>query len=93
MPEQRSVTITDSGRSGTISYREGCLELRFDWEFGGSCLAFILGNALRYQRDSGGLSPERTREILEFVAQQTVAQKAAGHSFAIDEQQCEITIR
>jgi hypothetical protein len=93
MPQERSVAITDSGRGGSILYREGSLELRFDWEFGGSCLALIWGSALRYLRDSGGLSPERAREILEFVAGETVAQKAAGHPFAIDEQQCEITIR
>ncbi len=93
MLDGRNVTITDSGRSGTISYREGALELHFDWEFGGSCLAFIWGNSLRNLRDNGGLSPERAREILDFVARQTVADRAPGHSFEIDEPQCEITIR
>lgn len=93
MPEERQVTITDSGRSGSIQYREGTLELHFDWEFGGTCLAVISGDALRRGRDTGGLTPERARDILEYVAWQTVAEKAPGHPFEIDERACEITIR
>jgi hypothetical protein len=93
MPEQRQITITESGRSGSISYREGTLELHFDWEFGGTCLAVITGESLRRLRDTGGLSAEQAREILEFVAQQAVAQKAPGHPFDIDERACEIELR
>lgn len=93
MSDEPRITITQSGPSGSISYREGTLDLHFDWEFGGTCLAIIWGNALRQLRDTGGLAPERAREILEFVARESAAQKAPGHRFEIDEKSCEITLR
>ena len=88
----REVVIESSGRCGYIWYSEGPLRICFDWEFGGTCLVVIWTKALRDLRDSGSVTADRAREILNFVAQHAVAQKAPGHAFEIDEEQCGITI-
>jgi hypothetical protein len=92
MIEEPQVVIETSGRSGSICYCEGPLRIGFDWEFGGTCVALIWGNSLLRLRESGAVSVERARDILRFVAQQVVAQKAPGCSVEIDEDRCEITV-
>jgi len=92
MPEERQVVIETTGRGGSIWYCEGPLRIRFDWEFGGTCVALIFGDSLRELRDSGSVTVDRAREILSFVARQAVAQKATSCAFDIDEERCGITI-
>jgi hypothetical protein len=92
MSDQPQVTIEESGRSGSIWYREGSYQVRFDWEFGGSCLAIIWSQELLAAVQSGSITPDRARQILDFVAEQTIAQKANNSKFKIDAETCDITI-
>ncbi len=92
MPDQPQVMIEENGRGGTIWYREGSFEVRFDWEFGGSCLALIWSQELCAARSSGSVTPARAQQILEFVAAQAIEQKAPNSKFKIDAETCDITI-
>jgi hypothetical protein len=92
MAVEREIEIESSGRSGSIWYVEGPAKIRFDWEFGGTCVALIWGDSLRHLRDSGSITADRARDILNFVARRAVAEKAPNCRFELDELRCEITI-
>ena len=88
------VTITEEGRSGTVSYEEGVQRISGWWEFaGGDAIAIVsMGDETSWQR----LHPwaaERRAEILRVVADQVISQKAAGSRADIDEEGGWITIR
>lgn len=86
-----TVTIETSGRGGTIRYRDEKGTIPFDWEFGGlDCIAIIFlptsaqwGNT--YQR-----STEEAQQIVDFVAEETIRQKAPGCVSRISERWIDI---
>ena len=84
MTVEREVRISQSGRSGTIAYREGENELLFDWEFGGSVVAILWGTAKREWDIRHPWASGRQLEIYTFVAQEVIRQKGPTLSFKID---------
>jgi hypothetical protein len=87
------VEITESGRGGSIYYREGANQIRFDWEFGGgSTLALLFGDKSEGWDARHPWAAGRQAEIFEFVAKSTVEQKARGHRYKIELDSGDITI-
>ena len=79
------VDISNGGRAGTITYREGMHTVSFDWEFAMSpALAVITGPDSRAWDRLGGWAAGRQEEIFEHVAREVIRQKAAGHTPEID---------
>jgi hypothetical protein len=79
------VDISNGGRAGTITYREGLHSISFDWEFAMSpALAIVTGPDSRAWDALGGWAAGRQEEIFEHVAREVIRQKAAGHSPEID---------
>ena len=92
--EQWSVKVTESGRFGSVDYREtaGCIS--FYWEFGGGdTVAFIWIEDLAVWSTRHPWAVERRREILERVAHEVVRQKAPTCRAEIDDQNGYIYIR
>lgn len=84
MDQDWSVWIAQSGRGGSIIYREGGREARFDWEFaGGDAVALLLFLAW-----PDWLPPHRRREVMERVAQEAIRQKAPSCRYEIADDQC-----
>ncbi len=88
------VTITEEGRSGTVSYEEGVQRISGWWEFaGGDAIAIVsMGDEASWQRVHPWAA-ERRAEILRVVADQVVRQKASGSRADIDEEGGWIAIR
>jgi hypothetical protein len=79
------VDISDGGRAGTITYREGPHSASFDWEFAMSpALAVITGPAARDWDRACPWGRGRQAEILEHVASEVIRQKASGCTPEID---------
>ena len=79
------VEISDGGRAGTITYREGLHSTSFDWEFALSpALAIVTGPAARDWERVGSWARGRQAEIFEHVASEVVRQKASGCTPEID---------
>jgi hypothetical protein len=75
----RNVTIETSGRGGTIRYRDEAGSIPFDWEFGGEgCIAIIFLPTEAQWRDAYQRSAGEAEEIVQFVAAETIRQKAPG---------------
>ncbi len=80
-----TVEITQSGRGGSIYYREGQNSLAFDWEFALSpVLAEISGTKAEHWDLTHHWAAGRQREIFEFVAKEVVRQKTDDCAFEID---------
>ena len=91
---QWSVTIAQSGRSGSITYRESAGSMPFYWEFGGSdAVAIIWIEKPPVWSSRYPWAVERKHEILERVADEVIRQKASACSADIDEQNGYIYIR
>lgn len=88
-----TVEISNSGRGGSIYYREDNNTAVFDWEFAASpALALIFGpNAevwdRRYPWAAG-----RQAEIYRFVGEEAIRQKASGYKLEIELDSGTITI-
>jgi hypothetical protein len=79
------VDISDGGRAGTITYREGLHSASFDWEFALSpALAIITGPAARDWDRACSWAHGRQAEIFELVASEVVRQKASACTPEID---------
>ena len=79
------VEISDGGRAGSITYREGLHAVRFDWEFALSpALAIINGPTASGWERLGGWAAGRQEEIFQHVASEVIRQKASGHTADID---------
>lgn len=79
------VDISDGGRAGTITYREGLHSVSFDWEFSMSpALAVITGPDSRAWDRLGGWAAGRQEEIFAHVADEVIRRKATGHTPEID---------
>ena len=79
------VEITDGGRAGSITYREGLHTLQFDWEFALSpALVIINGPTASEWERLGDWATGRQEEIFQHVAGEVIRQKASGHGADID---------
>lgn len=87
------MTISESGRSGIVQYREPGGELAFHWEFGGGDVVAIVqcGDHGRWEAYPWAIA--RRPEILGFVAREVVRQKAPGCRAEIDERTGDILLR
>jgi hypothetical protein len=87
------VTITVEGRSGSVTYESDGRRIAGWWEFaGGDAVAIVsIGSASEWrQRHPWAL--EQRAEILRFVANEVVRQKAGGCRAEIDEEGGWITL-
>ena len=79
------VHISDGGRAGTITYREGLHTASFDWEFAISpALAVITGPTAREWDRLCPWATGRQGEVFEHVASEVIRQKAGGCTPEID---------
>lgn len=87
----RTVTIETSGRSGTIRYRDDKGAIPFDWEFGGlNCIAIIFLPTTAQWHDTFHRTEEEIQQIVEFVAAETIRQKASGCTSRISDRWIDI---
>ena len=92
--DQWSVTISQNGRSGSITYRESTGSISFYCEFGGSdSIAIIWIEKPLVWNSRYPWAVKRRREILERVAHEVVRQKASTCRAEIDEQNGYIYLR
>ena len=85
--EQWSVKIVESGRSGSIEYRDPAGRMSFYWEFGGGDTVAIIW--VGYMAPWSSKYPwaiEYRQTILERVAHEVIRQKAATCRSDIDEE-------
>jgi hypothetical protein len=86
-----TVTISSSGRGGTIRYRDEEDSIPFEWEFGGlDCIAIIFLPTAAQWRNDYHRSEEAIGRIVAFVAAETIRQKAPGCISRISDQWIEI---
>lgn len=94
MPEQWSVEVVQSGRSGSVKYHEPSSCISFYWEFGGDdTVAIIWTGDFAAWTSRYPWAVERRREILERVAHEVVRQKAPTCRADIDDRNGYIYIR
>lgn len=93
MTNTPAVTIHESGRSGTVTYREGPNALAFHWEFGGGEVVAMVqcGDARNWERHPWVLA--RRSEIMRFVADEVIRQKAPDCRAEINEATGDILLR
>jgi hypothetical protein len=92
--DQWSVTVDQTGRSGSIAYKEPSGSISFYWEFGGGDTVAIIWLPKSPEWSSRyPWAVERRRQILERVAREVVRQKAPTCKADIDEQQGYMYIR
>src|SRR5690242_19538253 len=78
-PPKPKVEISDSGRGGSIYYREGENTITFGWEFAlPPALTLIFGTEAKHWEQQYPWAAGRQKEIFEFVAEEVVRQKAPG---------------
>lgn len=93
-PSDPTVGITENGRSGSVTYREPAGSLSFYWEFGGGDVVVIIsaGAAAVWQQQHAWAF-DRRAEILRFVADEVVRQKAPTCRAEINEANGEVLVR
>src|SRR5262245_59377628 len=93
-PEQWSVEVVESGRSGSVNYKEPSGRISFYWEFGGGdTVAIIWSGDMALWNSRYAWAVDRRREILERVAREVVRQKAPKCKAEIDDGRGYIYIR
>lgn len=87
------VSIEDQGRSGTVTYDEAGNRLACYWEFGGGDAVAIVqcGSAAAWARHPWALG--RRAQILQYIADEVVRQKAPGCRAEIDPKSGDIVLR
>lgn len=82
-----TVTITEEGRSGSVTYQEEGRSIAGWWEFaGGDAIAIVsMGSAAQWEAAHPWAGPRRA-EIMRFVAEEVIRQKASGCTAEIDEE-------
>lgn len=90
----RHVSITGNGRSGSVIHREPAGTLSFYWEFGGADVLAILQveDAAAWKAGHPWIG-DRRAEILRFVADEVIRQKAPNSRAEINEATGEILLR
>lgn len=87
------VEITQSGRGGSIYFREGLNTVAFDWEFALSpVLAEIWGTKAKSWDGTHPWAAGRQEEIFEFVAKEVVRQKTDNCAYSMDLYEGTITV-
>lgn len=81
------LTYRDEGRSGTILFENGAVKFDMWWEFGtGRTLTFIAVPTPQQWKSRTGAPVEERDRILQWVAEQVIADKCAGaHQFEIED--------
>jgi len=93
-PFMPDVTITESGRTGSVVYREAGGELSFSWEFGGrDVVAIVQPSDAASWRNPASWVAARRAAILRFVADELIRQKAPSCRAEIDETAGSIVLR
>lgn len=73
----RRLQYLEQGRAGVITYCEGDLRIAFDWEFGGgNCVVIIFVPTPEHWEAQTNTPLDRRQEILEFVADRAIRDKA-----------------
>ena len=87
------LSFEDHGRSGTVTYHEAGNRLACYWEFGGGDVVTIVqcGSAAAWERHPWALA--RRNEILRYIADEVVWQKAPGCRAEIDSDTGDIVLR
>lgn len=79
------VTITEDGRSGSVSYTESNGTISGWWEFaGGDAIAIVSMGSAGEWKHGHPWAMEKRAEILRFVGEEVVRQKAGGCKAEID---------
>ena len=87
------VEISDGGRAGSITSRDGLQTVSFSWEFALSpALAIINGPTAREWCRLGAWAAGRQEEIFQHVAGEVIRQKARGHTADLDLEAGTITV-
>jgi hypothetical protein len=90
----RTVTITDHGREGRITYSDGLRSITGYQEFGGAdVVAIISMGDSREWASKHAWAVERRAEILRFIADEVVRQRAPSCSADIDDVRGDILLR
>ena len=85
--QDKKLEIDEQGRSGTIHYIEGNINIPFDYEFGGgNCIVYIFIPTEVQWFAATGIPLERRKEIIEFVAVTIKLQKVPNSSVIITDQ-------
>ncbi len=94
MPSSWTVSVEQSGRGGSIRYREGSNEAVLDWEFaGGGAVALIFGPASEHWDTVIPWASGRQREVLSRVAEDVLRLQAPGCRADLDLDSGTIVIR
>lgn len=90
---ERMVRITQQGRSGEVIYEEAGGRIAGWWEFGGGhAIAIVSMGSTSEWRNGHAWAEARRADILRFVADEVVRQKASGCHAEIDEEGGMITL-
>lgn len=90
----RSVTIIEQGREGRVRYAEPIGSLEGYLEFGGNNVVAIVNMGSREDRTrSHPWAVEQWAEVLRFIADEVIRQRAPSFTAVIDEQRGEILFR
>lgn len=88
-----TVEISQSGRGGSIYYREGDNTITFGWEFAlPPALALIFGTEAKHWEHQHPWVAGRQKEIFELVAEEVIRQKAPGSDFESEPDTGSLTI-
>ncbi|MCF0069986.1 hypothetical protein LZD49_05855 [Dyadobacter sp. CY261] len=79
-----TVEYTQDGRGGIIYYKEGDINIRFDWEFGGgNAVVIFYIPEIKYWEAQTRTPLSRRDEILRFVCEQVIRDQAPGCKYKI----------
>lgn len=81
---KRSVSIQSQGRSGKVTYHEDANRLECYWEFGGNVVAIVQCGDEAAWRKKHAWAVTRRPQILQFIADEVVRQKAPDCSAEIE---------
>jgi hypothetical protein len=90
----RTVSIADHGREGCVTYIEGLHSLSGYQEFGGADVVAIvaMGDAGEW-RTHHAWAADRRAEILRFIADELIRQRASACTADIDDERGDIVLR
>lgn len=91
---KRSVTIIEKGRDGSVRYADGLRSIEGYWEFGGNDVVTIvsMGTADEWRSAHAWAVPQRA-EVLRFVADEVIRQRAPTCEAEIDDERGYILLR
>lgn len=94
MEQNARVTITEEGRSGSVTYEEQGRSISGWWEFaGGDAIAIVCMGGAEEWNARHAWAVDRRTAILRLIADAVIRQKAGGCSAEIEEEGGWITIR